>query len=711
MISGATAAALSAAPMPVASAQSVAPSGPQPSDPSGSAKPSNNGQIIETRVAPRWVGPADGSGGASLLGEGELEPFMMIGATAPGLDAGGHVELRVQGVDGVWSPWHDVHSHGTAASDLVWVGSSTGYQVRGPYEPGQVSIHLARDRSGMPPMSGQELLEAQKRRPAATSALTPPIVPREAWGARPGIQIQYYDTIRVGFVHHTVNSNAYAPQDVPAILRSIQAYHMDVQGWWDIAYTFLADRYGTVWEGRGGGIDESFHGAHTKGFQKESFAIGNIGDFTSSEPTSAMLDANAEIMAWKLKRYGVDAAGMSTITTEGSGNELYPPDVQVTLRAISGHRDAQSTACPGDRLYRWLPWMRTEAHNRQWKYSVKPRATTAAATGPLARNSDGRLEVFGVGLDAELKHIWQWPASPSGWSGLASLGGSLPAKTVSSIANLDGRIEVFLAGSDGATHHIWQSPGSPTAWSSLVPIGGPAGSEPSAARNSDGRLEVFAVSNGGDLWHTWQVAPNSGWSDPSVLGSGFAAAPGIGTTLDSKLVVYGVTAGSSLRAAVQSSPNAYFNPWVTIGSGCKGRPVAGRNLDGRLEVFVLSTDNRLLHSFQSGLEMSQLYSVGSQTFSHPPAVTQNKDGRLEVFAVGSEGRLWHVYQLAPNSGWSGWEPLGSRTYAAPPWAIANADGRLEVFVLGTDNTMWHAFQVAPNSWWSDFYPLTGGLAA
>jgi surface antigen len=80
----------------------------------------------------------------------------------------------------------------------------------------------------------------------------------------------------------------------------------------------------------------------------------------------------------------------------------------------------------------------------------------------LARNRDGRLELFGIGLLGELYHRWQ--LSPGGsWSAWSRMSG-----TVSSLAaatNADGRLQLFGVGLHGEVYHRWQlSPGG--SWSS-----------------------------------------------------------------------------------------------------------------------------------------------------------------------------------------------------------------------------------------------------
>ncbi|HVE67040.1 MAG TPA: N-acetylmuramoyl-L-alanine amidase, partial [Solirubrobacteraceae bacterium] len=190
----------------------------------------------------------------------------------------------------------------------------------------------------------------RRARPAArrwSAPAAPAIVGRDAWCAAqcPPREDPGYGNVRVGFVHHTVNANDYTPQESPAIVLAICRYHRNSNGWSDVGYNFLVDRYGQVFEGRAGGVDRAVVGAQASGYNSASTGVANIGEFSTEGQTPAGLGALARLLSWKLGLHGVPYEGRVTVNGR-------------TFERISGHRDANSTGCPGDALYAQLPELR-----------------------------------------------------------------------------------------------------------------------------------------------------------------------------------------------------------------------------------------------------------------------------------------------------------------------------------------------------------------
>ena len=225
---------------------------------------------------------------------------------------------------------------------------------------------------------------------ATTVTPKPQVYSRAQWGAdeskRDGAP-SYFE-VHGGFVHHTVNANDYKRKDVPAIIRSIYAYHTQSRGWSDIGYNFLVDRFGRIWEGRYGGVDRAVVGAHTRNYNSYSFAMSAIGNFELVQPSAQLVQAYAALMAWKLSLHGVSAA--STIQRIGSKD----------FQAINGHRDAASTACPGKYLYAQVPEIRRLAALAQADWSGRdPQANLVGAPAPdlvARRISDNQAVILPI---------------------------------------------------------------------------------------------------------------------------------------------------------------------------------------------------------------------------------------------------------------------------------------------------------------------------
>jgi flagellar hook assembly protein FlgD len=265
---------------------------------------------------------------------------------------GGGVAYRVHRLHGRWTPW-------TAADDDVAPDGGTGrwhdgnLDWTGAADRVQFKVHgdVARLRS-------YELWSRVTTVPSRSlsEAGSPAIVPRAGWGADEKIvraKPIFAPAVRMLIVHHTAGTNAYTPAQAAAIVRGIEVYHVKGNGWNDIGYNFLVDRYGTVYEGRGGGIDRNVIGAHSEGFNSGTAGIALIGNFSVAKPPKAAQDALVALAAWRLDIAHVDP--LSTVVYTSGGNYKYKSGKVVTLRAISGHRDTGPSECPGTGAYRLLP--------------------------------------------------------------------------------------------------------------------------------------------------------------------------------------------------------------------------------------------------------------------------------------------------------------------------------------------------------------------
>jgi hypothetical protein len=213
-------------------------------------------------------------------------------------------------------------------------------------------------------------------------------------------------------VHHTAGTNDYSPSQAAAIMRGIQAYHVKSNGWNDIGYNFLVDRYGTIYEGRYGGIDRNVVGAHIRGFNTGAVGVAVMGTFGTSA-----LPAAAEASLQKL----VDP--LSSLTVVSGGSERYPAGVPVVLRAVSGHRDTGLTSCPGDLLYARLGAIAAATQTIGLPKLYEPKVTgglggpvrfQARVSGALAWKvtvSDALGQQLAAGTGRGATVDWAWDAA------------------------------------------------------------------------------------------------------------------------------------------------------------------------------------------------------------------------------------------------------------------------------------------------------------
>ncbi len=264
----------------------------------------------------------------------------------------GSVEYRVRRLHGRWQAWVAVDA------DVRPDGGTGRWHDGNLYWTGASDLVRFRTHGDVRALRAYELWSRVTTKPSRTvsAAASPAIVPRSGWGADEEIvraKPAYAPADRLAVVHHTAGTNSYTRAQAPAIVRGIEVYHVEGNGWNDIGYNFLIDRYGTVYEGRGGGIDKNVVGAHAEGFNTGTIGVSLIGNYANATPPKAQIDALVNLLAWRLDVAHVDP--LSTVVYTSGGNLKFRAGKLVTLRAISGHRDTGPSECPGNGAYAVLP--------------------------------------------------------------------------------------------------------------------------------------------------------------------------------------------------------------------------------------------------------------------------------------------------------------------------------------------------------------------
>ncbi len=351
-----------------AGALAAAATGLRPASPAIAARPAPLFELPLDRLSARAATAA--SGGWRKTGVIDApRRFDLVGLVwARGSSAEAQIRARRRG--GRWTRWvalHPAADHGPdrgqapAGTDPAFVGAADQFQLRLRGNPRHLRARFVR---ALPTARVARRLARRAGSVARVAqAGAPAIIPRSAWGAEavPPREPPLYGQVQLAFVHHTVTANEYGPEDSAAIVLGIARYHRNSNGWNDIGYNFLVDKYGQVFEGREGGIEAAVVGAQAQGYNSVSTGIACLGDFSYIAQTPVAMDALARLIGWKLSIHDVPTQGEVTVTSAGGASNRYPVGAQVTFPRISGHRDGNRTSCPGTVLYGQLDELRSSA--------------------------------------------------------------------------------------------------------------------------------------------------------------------------------------------------------------------------------------------------------------------------------------------------------------------------------------------------------------
>lgn len=158
------------------------------------------------------------------------------------------------------------------------------------------------------------------------------LITRSGWGARKPVNITWLATSQQkGTGVHYSGSAAETKSDhskCAGVVKSIQKYHMDTNGWADIAYSYLVCIHGYVFEGRGRGVRTAANGtnAGNDAYHAVCFLGGDLPNRADVTPVGrqAIKDAVNHCNAW------------------------------ARVHEVRPHSWFKATGCPGDELRIWI---------------------------------------------------------------------------------------------------------------------------------------------------------------------------------------------------------------------------------------------------------------------------------------------------------------------------------------------------------------------
>ncbi len=475
----------------------------------------------------------------------------------------------------------------------------------------------------------------------ALLTLTPRIRPRSSWAGttcpvRGPLAVEGPGDVRFLLVHHTdTPGNDYTADRVPDLLRGMYRYHVGPdKGWADLAYNFLVDRYGGIWEGRAGSLHQPVVPGATGGSQGFDQLGCFLGNHSRTPPTPQAQASMISLLAWLSRKYGVDTRPGATTTFVSRGSNRWAAGRTVTTRTVEGHRSMSMTSCPGDAAY------------------------------PLV-------------LDA-------FPR------GVRRLNGPLTTTDRTAWCAVPGTVQLAERRSDAsmAVRAVVTGPGAPPA---AEVLGGQVVGAPLVVQRPGGPLEVLARGTDDRLW-VRQRADDGTWTGWARVG-GAVTGPPAAVVVGTGLQLFARGADGSLVVRTSPAPGVHPGGWRSLGGRLLpgSGPAAARTTEDTTEVVVHAAGGgasagSLVGSSTVGGSWSGLRSLGGASLVGSPAAAA-AGGELLVVSVTSTGA---PYARTPTTAWT---PLGGVLFGSAALAAAPDGSGTDAFGTGTDGATYRSTRV------------------
>jgi len=385
----------------------------------------------------------------------------------------------------------------------------------------------------------------------------------------------------------------------------------------------------------------------------------------------------------------------------------------------------------------------------KWQTLAGPKHTYSA----VAKNSNGRLELFALAEDGDIYHCWQLEAGYSDiWSQWRSLGGEWAAGTRSRVLPrsfavcMSGRgcLELFVV-ADGTPPyakgqifhnkqtHLDEGEGTWTGWHGLDAKDTDGWSKdvgPTVVRNKDGFLDLFVMSaDRGVLKEYW-------WSD-------YTSSTAVGHFSQTRDDTW---SGPETRVSIETCVEVEGRTDYLCLSKLPVKLVSALNKEGRPELFAsvgnLQAKRRgvqglahipanLWHAWR-GPGYVRNWWTGSlpmpptkpgqpdaeyDSDAAQPLLIQGHDGTLELCMWDpANNDVWVRKQntsISMEGDWSPWLSIGASQQWGHPAVVSNRDKLLSVFATSqTSGSIWYTAQHLDDHeeavWSQEWRPIDNG---
>nr|AAD02029.1 cuticular molt protein precursor [Calpodes ethlius] len=153
----------------------------------------------------------------------------------------------------------------------------------------------------------------------------PGVVTRDVWDALSPLHTKYVTRpVNIVIIMHTVSTQCTTDEACEIRMQSLQNYHMEDVGNWDIGSSFYVGSNKKIYEG----VGWLRSGSHTYGYNDKSIGINFIGNYNKDVPTDDQLNAVRDLL-----KCGVEQGHLTQdfhvvgqrqlMATEGPGRKLY----------------------------------------------------------------------------------------------------------------------------------------------------------------------------------------------------------------------------------------------------------------------------------------------------------------------------------------------------------------------------------------------------